>query len=104
EVPGSHGKLARRRLGGRPGRPGPGRGGRTELAVENPHMEVAQLRPGLDAQLLDERTARALVDLQRLGPATAPGQRRHQLSVEALAQRMRPRQLAQLRYQLLVPP
>ena len=44
-----------------------------------------QLRPGLDADLLDERAPRLAVDLERLGLAPAAIEREHQLPGEPLA-------------------
>ena len=51
-------------------------------------MQPAQLRAGLDADLLHERRARAAVGLQRLRLPPGAIQREHQLPVQALAQRM----------------
>ena len=51
-------------------------------------MERAQLRPGLDADLLDEHAARVAVGLERLGLAPAAVEREHQLAGEPLARRV----------------
>ena len=51
-------------------------------------MQRAQLRPGLDADLVDEHPARLAVGLERLGLAAGPVQREHALPVQPLAQRV----------------
>jgi hypothetical protein len=51
-------------------------------------VQGSQLAGGLDADLLDERPARRAIGLERLGLATAPVQRQHQLAAEALAKRL----------------
>ena len=51
-------------------------------------MQVAQLRAGLDADLLDERRSRPPVDLERFGLAPRAIQREHQLPVQPLAERV----------------
>ena len=51
-------------------------------------MELSQRAPGLDAELVDERPARGLVRLERLGLAAAAVQRKHQPAVHALPERL----------------
>ena len=47
-------------------------------------VEPAQLRPGLDADLLHQRRARLAVGLERLGLAPRPVQREHAAAVQPL--------------------
>ena len=49
-------------------------------------LERAQVGPRLDADLLDQRVARAAVGLERVGLAPAAVERQHQRTVQALAQ------------------
>ena len=51
-------------------------------------MQPSQLRPGLDADLLDERAPGIPVGVQRLGLAFTPVQRQHPQPVQPLAQRV----------------
>ena len=48
-------------------------------------LELAQTLAGLDAELLDQRPARVLVGLQRVGLAVGAVEREHQLRPQALA-------------------
>ena len=66
-------------------------------------MQLAQSGAGLDAESVDERRARRLVRLERLGLAARPVQREHQLGAEVLAERMLPHERLQLADQLRVP-
>ena len=59
-------------------------------------LQPLQRRARLEAELLDQRPARRLVGLQRFGLAPAAVQRDHQLSVQALAQRVHRGQRRQL--------
>ena len=51
-------------------------------------LELAQLPPGLEAQLVDERAPRGAEALQRLRLAARPVEREHLLRAQALAQRV----------------
>ena len=61
-----------------------------------------QLRPGLDAQRLDQLPSAVVVHGQRLGPAPGLVQRQHELAAEPLAERMCPHQGEQVTHQFLV--
>ena len=67
-------------------------------------MQPSQVRPGLDADLLDQRSARLAVRLQRLGLAAGAVEREHPLRVQALAQRLLRQQRLQLGQHLAVAP
>ena len=60
-------------------------------------LELVQRRRRLDAELLHERLARPPVDVERLGLASRPVEREHQLPTETLAQRMVPHERFELR-------
>jgi hypothetical protein len=62
----------------------------------------SQLRPGLDAQRLDQQPPAVLVHGQGLGPPPGPLQRQHEQAAEPLAERVRPHQREQVTGQLLV--
>jgi hypothetical protein len=65
-------------------------------------LELPQHRPGVDAELLDQRPASALERMQRVGlPATAV-QREHQLAAQALAKRVLRDERLELRDQLVM--
>lgn len=63
-------------------------------------MQLAQLRPRLDAHLLDEHASRHGVDLEHLGLPAAAVQREHELAGELLAQRVVIDELLQLAHDL----
>ena len=56
------------------------------VLLEDRALELPQRLAGLDAELLDERPARALVDGERVGLAAGAVERQHQLAADALAQ------------------
>ena len=91
---GGLGRLRRRLLGRR--RPELERG----VLREHGALDPLELRARLEAELLDQRLARVLVDLQRLGLPTRAVEREHQLGAEALPERMRRRQRLELRHEL----
>src|SRR5439155_70847 len=55
---------------------------------EDAALELAQLVAGLDAELVDERSAGVPVALERVGLAARAVQREHQLRAESLVQRV----------------
>ena len=59
-------------------------------------MVGAELRPGLDARLLDERLPRLAIDLERLGLALAAVEGEHQLPGEPLSSAVTGDELLQL--------
>jgi hypothetical protein len=67
-------------------------------------LEAPQLRPGLDARLLDEHVAGAAVDLERLRLAAAAIQRQHELRRQPFARRVGGQQTPELAHDLQVPP
>jgi hypothetical protein len=67
-------------------------------------MQPAQLRPGIDAQLLDQDRPGPLVGKERIGLPTRPVQRQQQLGPQPLPQRLVTDQPLQLGHQLPVPP
>ena len=71
--------------------------------LEHEPLRALQLGPGLDAELLDERLARAGVLRERLGLAPVAVQREHQLRAQTLAQRLGRDEGLQLRHELGVP-
>ncbi len=93
---------ARRPGPGRPRAGGPARSGGTSaarqagghgaahgpLVPQDGALQVPQLRPRLDAQLVHEQAAGLAVDLQGLGTPPAPVQRQHLLTAQALPERM----------------
>jgi hypothetical protein len=67
---------------------------------EDLQLESLQRRPRVDAELLDQRPAPALVHVQRVGlPATAV-EREHQLAAQALAEHVLGDQRLELRHKL----
>ena len=71
-------------------------GGRQPLVVaEDLRLQVAQLRAGLDAELVDEPFPGRPVRRQRIGLAADAVQRRHQQRPERFAKRVRRRELGQ---------
>ncbi len=66
-------------------------------------LELAQLGPGLYADVFDEPPARVLESLQRLGLPTAAVESEHELTGELLAGRVVGDQLPQLAHQIGVP-
>ena len=63
-------------------------------------LETLELGAGLEAELLDERPASIGVHVECLRLAAGAVEGEHQLRAEALAQRMRAHELAQLRHEL----
>ena len=55
---------------------------------EDRALQILQLAPGFDPELVDQPAARLLIARQRLGLATRSVQREHQLRLQALSQRM----------------
>ena len=82
------------------------RRGHREVGIlgENCALELAQLDPRLEAELLDERRPRVPVRLKRVGLAAGAVERQHQPAVQPLAQRMLGYQSLQLRHELRVTP
>ena len=66
-------------------------------------MQRAQLRAGLDADLIDERRARVTVRRERIRLAPGAVEREHQLRVQALTQRLAGDQRLELADELAVP-
>jgi hypothetical protein len=60
----------------------------SRILAEDRPLELLQSRAGLDPQLVDERSARVLVGVERLGLATGAVQRRHQVPAQALPERV----------------
>jgi hypothetical protein len=71
-------------------RRGVGRGPAVELGIlaQDGLLELAQLAAGLDAELVDERPARVLICGERVGLASGPVEREHELAAQAFAQRV----------------
>ena len=67
-------------------------------------MAGPELRPGLDAHLLDERPPRLAVDLQRLGLALAAVEGEHQLPGEPLTVAVTSHEVLQLAHERGVAP
>ncbi len=67
-------------------------------------MHLAQVGPRLEAKLVSERVSRILVRLERIGLASRPIQRKHQLHAEALRVPMLADQGLDLRNDLEVMP
>ena len=85
-------RITLRRRGRRPN----GNGGRQRrILIEDRTVELVQRRPGVDPQLVDQGFARGGVHIERLGLASRPVQREHQLTAQALSQRVLARQLLQ---------
>ena len=70
---------------------------------EDPPLQLAELLARLEPELLDERRARIAIRLERLRLAARAIQRQHQLTREALAQRMRPDRRRELTDEVGVP-
>ena len=66
-------------------------------------MQLTQLPPGVDAELLDQRPTGLLVRLQRLGLPTRPVERKHQETPEPLAQWMLRDEGLELTHELGIP-
>jgi hypothetical protein len=69
---------------------------------EDPRLELLQVAPWLEAQLLDERGARLAVDLEGISLAPRAVEREHQLGTEALARGMRGHEALELRDRVTV--
>ena len=72
--------------------------------LEHGPLELLELAPGLDPELLDKHPARLGVCLERLGLAATAVQRQHQLRARALAQRVLRDERPQLADELRVEP
>lgn len=66
------------------------------------HLELAQLRAGIEPELRRKALTRRLEDGESIGLTTVPVQGAHELADEPLAQRMRAHESLQLRDQLAV--
>lgn len=82
-------------------RPRPGQG---RIALQDPPLELAGGRAGLDAQFLHQGLPQQREHPQRLRLAAAPVQRHHQMRVELLVQPVLRHQLVQLRQYFAVAP
>ena len=58
------------------------------ILIQDPPLELAQRRTGFDPELFDEVLATALEGVERVGLSPAAVEREHQLSPQALAERM----------------
>ena len=67
------------------------------IVAENLHLELAQLRAGLDPELLDQQVAGGRVRRESVGLAADAVQRRHQQGAQALSVRVVRGQLGQRR-------
>ena len=74
------------------------------VLLEDGLLQLPQPRARLDAELADERAARRLVCLERIGLATGPVQRHQQLRAQALAQRVLGDQRLELGHELRAAP
>jgi hypothetical protein len=70
---------------------------------QNSALELSQLGPRFEAQLVDQYVACCAVGRERFGLAPRAVEREHQLAVQALAQRMLVDQLLQLGDEFRVP-
>ena len=89
--------------------PGWGRLGRRRevqprILGEDRRLQPAQLRPRVDAQLLDQDRPGPLIGQQRVGLPTGAVQGQHELGPQPLPQRLLPDQPLQLGHQLPMPP
>jgi hypothetical protein len=78
--------------------------GEPGILVEDLALQPLQLRPRLDAELVDESRARVLVCVECLGLPARAVQREHQLRTEPLAQRRFGDQLLELGDDVVVAP
>ena len=95
-------RRAHRRLGPRAGARTRGGQVQARILTQDAQLELPERRPGVDAELLDERPASALEPLQRVGLPAAAVQREHQLAAQALAKRVLRDERLELRHQLVV--
>ena len=72
------------------------------ILTEDAQLELPERRPGVDAELLDQRPASALERVQRVGLPAAAVQREHQLAAQALAKRVLRDERLELRHQLVM--
>jgi hypothetical protein len=79
------------------------RRGQRGIAGQHAVVQALELRARFDPELLDQHVARLPVAVQSLGGPSAAVQGEHQLGMEALAQRVPLRQIAQLRHDVLMP-
>ena len=86
----------------RAGGPAPARA-RARVVAQDRVLQRAELRPGLDAEVVGELLARLAVGVERLGLAAAAVEGEHQLPGEPLARRVLGDQLPQLADELGVP-
>ena len=80
----------------------PGRQVQARVLTEDAQLELLERRPGVDAELLDERPASALEHVQRVGLPAAAVEREHQLAAQALAKRVLRDERLELRHQLVM--
>jgi hypothetical protein len=74
------------------------------VLAQDGRLEAPELFAGLQPQLVQQPAARVSVGLKRVGLARAAVQRKHQLAMHALAQRMLRDQRLELAHQLRVAP
>jgi hypothetical protein len=72
--------------------------------LEHRLLQLLQLRSRLDAQLVHERPAGVLVDVQRVGLAARAVEREHELAAQALAQRIPGDERLELADEVCIPP
>jgi hypothetical protein len=90
-----------RRALGRAGLDMPGRAGAEPVVLpENRLLQLPQCGSRLDAELLDEEVSRPAVDLERVGLASRPVEREHELPPQTFSQRVGGDQRLQLLDQL----
>ena len=95
-------RRANRRLGRRAGARTRGGQVQARILTEDAQLELPERRPGVDAELLDERPAAALEPMQRVGLPAAAVQREHQLAAQAFAKRVLRDERLELRHQLVM--
>ena len=72
------------------------------VLVQDLPLELLQRRAGLDPELVDERTAPASEDVERVGLPAAAIERDHQLAAQALAKRVLGDERLELRHELVL--
>jgi hypothetical protein len=87
-------------------RSGPPRAPRAQLGIlhEDPALQLAKLRPGLEPQVLDQARAPGAKSGQRVGLAAGPVERKHELPERALAERVLSHERLQLGHEGTVAP
>jgi hypothetical protein len=78
-------------------------GGPARVLGQDGRLQPAQLRPRVDAQLLDQDRPGPLVGQQGIGLPTGPVQGQHELGPQPLPQRLLADQPFELGHQLPVP-